>query len=220
MNVRCYCCLNKISFPLQPGGDKIPPIDMCSIFAYRYDYADRQPVRPGDIVLLQEGELRMVGEVVFRLARETMSAELGRDDNGLHVRVLVEMREGREGAAMVEDSSRVIRHIAPARLTLLSRGRDSVRYLTGEPIRDGDVVAEPYSEDFPLSVVQHFKADDLYAEPTEDNVYLGMFPAKKAPGIQHGCLVEEYWAEPGIVSDMMQHYIFISRAAGDTSDSE
>lgn len=193
---------------------------MCSIFAYRYNNADRQPVRPGDIVLLQEGELRMVGEVVFRMARETMSAELGRDDNGLHVRVLVEMRESSERAAMVEDSSRVIRHIAPERLTLLSRGRGSVRYLTGEPICDGDVVAEPYSADFPLSVVQHFKADELYAEPTEDNVYLGIFPAKKEPGIRYGCLVEDYWAEPGIVSDMMQHYIFISRAAGDTSDSE
>lgn len=174
-------------------------------------------VHVGDIVLLREGEVQIVGEVIFHERSKTADFENDKGA-GLHVRVLFEMVETQGKCGMIERSGRFIKYVSPEQLTLLCRRRDEVRYLSGEVIKKGDIVIDPYQgglDEDAYSVVEKgysreafFPADDYYGEKT----LMKVSSAIREPSVRYGALVEEYWDDEGCVSDSMQHYFFISRA--------
>ena len=177
-------------------------------------------VHVGDIVMLREGEVLIVGEVIFHERSKTFDFD-NEKGAGLHVRVLLEMVETQGKCGMIERSGRLMKHVSPEKLTLLCRRRDEVRYLSGELIQSGDIVVDPYWDG--LEKAAHFvnemgitrRDDDHYAEKT----YMAMTNAIRKPGIRYGSLIEEYWDDEGCVYDTMQHYFFISRATDVSSYS-
>ena len=174
-------------------------------------------VHVGDIVMLREEEVQIVGEVIFHERSATLDFD-NEKGAGLHVRVLLEMVEMQGKYGMIERSGRLIKHVSPERLTLLRRRRDEVRYLSGEVIKKGDIVVDPYNlKDLEeaahiVSEVgatrQDFDHSGHYAEKT----YMAMTGAIRKPEKRNGQLIEEYWDDEGPVYDTMQHYFFISRA--------
>lgn len=174
-------------------------------------------VHVGDIVMLREGEVQIVGEVIFHERSATLDFN-NEKGAGLHVRVLFEMVETQEKCGMIEGSGRFIKHVSPDRLTLLSRRCDEVRYLSGEVIKSGDIVVDPYLGDLETaaSIVEKVglaRYDFYLSGNAVEKIYMEMTSAVRKPGIQYGLAIDEYWDDDGCgVNDSMQHYFFVSRA--------
>ena len=173
-------------------------------------------VHVGDIVMLREGEVLIVGEVVFHERSATLDFD-NEKGAGLHVRVLLEMVETQGKCGMIERSGRFIKHVSPERLTLLCRRRDEVRYLSGEVIKNGDIVVDPYWNGLEKAahIVEEMgsaRLDFYHSGNYIEKTCIAMTRAIKKPGVRYGSLIEEYWDDAGCVYDTMQHYFFISRA--------
>ena len=167
--------------------------------------------------MLREGEVQIVGEVVFRQKSKSLDQE-GDMRQGIHVRVLFEMIEAEGRCGMVERSGRIIRNVCPERLTRISRRRDEVRYMSGEPILNGDIVVDPYTWDIKEdvhTVHRHNGRVDYFFNSGGEKTYIELTPLKMnmEPGVSYGSTIYEYWEDEGFVSDSMQHFFFICRAA-------
>ena len=182
----------------------------------KYQDEDLGYVHVGDIVMMREGGVLIVGEVIFHERSATLDFN-NEKGAGLHVRVLLEMVETQEKCGMIERSGRFIKHVSPDRLTLLCRRRDEVRYLSGEVIKSGDIVVDPYWDGLEkaayivegMGITRHdFYHSGNYVEKT----YIAMTSAIRKPEVRYGLHIEEYWDDEGCVYDSMQHYFFISRA--------
>ena len=185
---------------------------------WRYSDELKRCIRIGDIVMLREGELQLVGEVIFREKNKTLDQEIDMGV-GLHVRVLFELlqKEGKFG--MIEESKRIIRDVTPDSLILLGRGKNSVRYSTGEPIMDGDLVAKVHDRCFSLHLLHLFVGNGDAGEkksrmgiPYIDlSVNLKDDPPGKKTSRQTTPFA--YWTEDGFPSEQIERLIFICRAA-------
>ena len=165
--------------------------------------------------MLKEGEVQIVGEVVFREKSKILDHGMDMGE-GLHVQAFLEMVEEEGKCGMVERSGRIIRNVRPERLTRISRRRDEVRYMSGESIMDGDIVVEPYTwnikEDV-HTVHRHTGRTEYFLDSGGEKTYIELTPLVMDPDITYGSTIYEYWEDEGFVSDSMQHFFFIYRDA-------
>ena len=184
---------------------------------YRYTDGSRRCIRIGDIVTLREGEVQIVGEVVFR--EKSKSFEQGMDMGvGVHIRVLCEMVEKDGKCSVAERSGRIVRDMVPERLTLIARCKDGVRYMTGEPIREGDIVAQVHDSGFSLHSVHLYEGNgDAGNELSRMGItYIQLSPNLKCdpPGKKIRRLPAfAYWTEDGHFCEQIQHLVFVGRSA-------
>lgn len=185
---------------------------------YRYSDQLKRCIRIGDIVLLREGAVQMAGEVIFR--EKSKSLAQGIDMGvGLHVRVLFELRQEEGKIGMIEGSRRIIRDVAPDSLRLLGRGKNSVRYSTGEPIMDGDLVAEVHDHCFSLHLVHLYVGNGDEGEKISrmGMPYIELCANLKddPPGEKTPCGPAQfaYWTEDGFPCEQIERLIFICRGA-------
>lgn len=173
---------------------------------YRYKDAWKRAVRIGDIVRLEVEGTLFVGEVVFRVRTTSFDEAM---EAGLHVRVLVEMAGWNDGSCVLQEKSlRVLWHVEPARLTLLSRGRDSVRYLTGEPIRDGDIVAKRHEQGISLC---RLRLRDSENTDRRSSVRIELEPLPQG-GASLSHTEFAYWTQGGFTAEDIYSITYISRA--------
>ena len=167
--------------------------------------------------MLREGEVQIAGEVIFR--EKSNSLDQGADmGSGLHVRVLFEILRKEEGFGMVEESRRVIRDVAPDRLILLGRGKNSVRYSTGEPITDGDLVAVVHEHGFSLHLLHLFVGN---GDEGEKGVRMGIPYIELSPNLKCDPPGEKsplppvfaYWTEDGFPCEQIERLSYICRTA-------
>ena len=188
---------------------------------YRYSDELKRCIRIGDIVMLREGEVQIVGEVIFR--EKSKSLDQGVDMGvGLHVRVLYEFLRKEENFGMVERSGRIIRDVAPDRLALLARGKNSVRYSTGEPIMDGDLVAVAHDHYFSLHRLHLYEGNgDAGNELSRMGMtYIKLSINLKCDSPDENILLPPafaYWTEDGFPCEQIERLIFICRAAKSAS---
>ena len=167
--------------------------------------------------MLREGEVQIVGEVMFR--EKSKSLDQGIDLGvGLHMRVLFEMTKKEEKCGMVERSGRIIRDVAPDSLVFLGRGKNSVRYSTGEPIMDGDLVAVVHDHCFSLHLLHLFVGNGDEGEKVlrMGIPYIELSPNLKCdpPGKKTPLPpVFAYWTEDGFPCEQIERLIYICRTA-------
>lgn len=172
-------------------------------------------VQVGDIVMLREGEVQIVGEVIFREKVESLDQGIdGRQ--GIHVRALLEMVEEEGKCGMVERSGRIIRNVRPGSLTRVRRRDDEVRYMSGERIMDGDIVVDPYTMNIEkdIRIVNRHSGRIDYDDGEERTCIELTTPRMNVESdALPGATIYEYWEDEGFVSDSMQHFFFICRAS-------
>ena len=165
--------------------------------------------------MLKEGEVQIVGEVVFREKSKILDHGMDMGE-GLHVQAFLEMVEEEGKCGMVERSGRIIRNVRPERLTRISRRRDEVRYMSGESIMDGDIVVDPYTMNIEkdIRIVNRHSGRIDYDDGEERTCIELTTPRMNAESdALPGATIYEYWEDEGFVSDSMQHFFFICRAS-------
>lgn len=188
---------------------------------YRYSDELKRCIRIGDIVMLREGEVQIVGEVIFREKSKTFDQGIDMGV-GLHVCVLYELLQKEGNFGMVERSGRIIRDVAPDSLVLLGRGKNSVRYSTGEPIMDGDLVAVVHDHCFSLHLLHLYEGN---GDAGNELSRMGMTYIKLSPNLKRDPLGKKiplppafaYWTEDGFPCEQIERLIFICRAAKSAS---
>lgn len=167
--------------------------------------------------MLKEGEVQIVGEVVFR--EKSKSLDHGMDMRvGLHIRILCEMVEKEGKCGIAERSSQIIPEVLPERLSLIKRCKNGVRYLTGEPIMEGDIVAYVHESGFSLHSVHLYVGD---GDAGNELSRMGMTYIKLSPNLKcdppgKKVLLPSafaYWADDGHFCEQIQHLIFVCRSA-------
>ena len=184
----------------------------------RYSDELKRCIRIGDIVMLREGEVQLVGEVIFSEKSKTLDQSIDMRV-GLHMRVLFELLQKEGKLGMVEGSKRIIRDVTPDSLVLLGRGKNSVRYSTGEPIMDGDLVAKVHEHSFSLHLLHLFvgNGDEGEKELRMGIPYIELSAnlREDLPGEKNSRLPMHfaYWTEEGFPCEQIERLIFICRAA-------
>ena len=168
-----------------------------------FKYTDGEACLPGDVVSLREGNVLKVGVVCLCVGEQGEGAIAYPADayDGLCVRVTHETT----GATVQEFTPpRVVRDVAPENLCLVSRGPGQAHYLTGEPVRNGDVVAVE-SDEPEIGTVVIYKSDDLFSDGSDAPVLM-IHSADK------GYVANSYLNDEGLLNlGVMQQIHFLCR---------
>ena len=168
-----------------------------------FKYADGEACLPGDVVSLREGNGLKVGVVCLCVGEQGEGAIGYPADayDGVCVRVTHETT----GATVQEFTPpRVVRDVPPERLHLVSRGPGQAHYLTGEPVRNGDVVAVE-SDEPEIGTVVIYKSDDLFSDGSDAPVLM-IHSADK------GYVAHSYLNDEGLLNlGVMQQIHFLCR---------
>lgn len=98
----------------------------------------------------------------------------------------------------------VVRDVPPERLHLVSRGPGQAHYLTGEPVRNGDVVTIEADEP-EIGTVVIYKSDDLFSDGSDAPVL--MIHSEDKGYVAHSYLNDEGLLNLGV----MQQIHFLCR---------
>lgn len=165
-------------------------------------YKSGEPIFPGDVVSMCEGNLIQIGIVCFRVG-EARDGEIcythGYD--GICVRVTHEI----DGQIVHElTPPRIERNILPEKLQLQSHGPEQAYYMTGEAIRQGDIVALE-SEGSEIALMNLYKSHELLCDGKET-------PCLFLHTSSMGDFFYSYLREDGLIDlDVMQQIHFLAR---------